>query len=198
MPSRGGADSDSDSELDIEGEGPCASPDISAASEENNNDNNRSRDRHDSNGGGDDDSSDQLNKTSSSPTLSPIMTSLAGGGGGLIGGLSSHTSWPSHPAFTLAGAGLTPPTNPLQAAHTLNKITSQFWAGFDRPAAGLNPLLPPVSAPPGGNGVVPPHPLEALSFNFPLSFPAALSQSMFKLPNVEESARHQLFRFKTS
>ena len=199
---RGGNDSDSDSELDIEGTetGP-GSPDISA--EENNNSgllgDRSSRDRHDS--GGADDDSDLMNKTSSSPTLSPglpsaAITSLGGGIAGGLGGLSNHTSWPAHPAFSLAG--LNPP-NPLQAAHTLNKITSQFWAagGFDRVnGGGLNSLLPPplpVSV--GGGG--PP-----LSFSFPaLSFPAAaLSQSMFKLPNVDDARNGggTLFRFKTS
>jgi len=94
------------------------------------------------------------------------------------GGLSGHTSWPAHPAF-LSHHSL-PHQSPL-AAQTLSKITSQFW-GFDRPTP---PLLPPGPSP---------HPLDSLSFSFPLPFPG-LNPALFKLPPDES---RPMFRFKTS
>ena len=131
---RGGHDSDSDSELDIEGDGGPPSPDMS--NEENNN----SGDRGHESGGEDD------------PLTKPS------------GGLSGHTSWPAHPAFLphpsphLAAQTLSKITSqfwgfdrgplmpPAAAAphHPLDSLNFSFPLTFP----GLNPMfkLPPVEA----------------------------------------------------
>jgi len=192
MPGGRGGDSDSDSELDIEG-GPPSPDGGDLNAEENNNGRDSGRDGPES--GSED---DPLTKTSP-PT--------SGGGG-----LSSHTSWPSHPAFAAMAqhshpsiGGLYHPasglSSPVSAHQTLSKITSQFW-GFDDglpPGSGGNALAAGLGR--LGSGLLPPlgghhpgldphshlhhhHPLSSLAF--PLAFPGLMGagSGLFKLPGL--------------